>query len=411
MYKSVEIRKNLFYVGVNDRTKHLFENLWPLPKGVSYNSYIIRDEKTALIDTVDICYSEVYFRKIQSIMGDKPIDYLVVNHMEPDHSGSIEWLVTKYPDIKIIGNSRTIGMLEGYYGITKNVEVVNDKEEISLGQHTLKFYLTPMVHWPETMMTYLPETKVLFAGDAFGTFGALDGGVLDSDLNPEKYYDEMIRYYSNIVGKYGSPVQAALKKLAGVAIETICSTHGPVWTESENIGKVVSIYDKLSKYEPLEKGLVIVYGSMYGNTEQIAETIAASAAENGLKEIVMHNVSKSHESDIIRDVFKYNGLIIGSPTYNNNLYPAVDSLISALQSRNLRNRFFGYFGGSTWADAALKNLKEFSEKMIFEIVCPPVELKQAPGEASVLQALQLGKNMADRLNSGKEIQPQQIICH
>lgn len=411
MYKPLEITKNLFYVGVNDRTKHLFENLWPLPKGVSYNSYIITDEKTALIDTVDVCYSDVYFRKIKSVLGDKPLDYLIVNHMEPDHSGSIEWLITKYPDIKIVGNARTAGMLEGYYGVTENVQVVKDKEELSLGQHTLTFFLTPMVHWPETMVTYVPETKTLFSADAFGTFGTLDGGVVDSQLNICRYRDEMIRYYSNIVGKYGSPVQAALKKLDGVPIEIVCSTHGPVWTQQENIAEVISLYDKLSKYEPIESGLVIAYGSMYGNTEQLAEVIAASAAEHGINNIVMHNVSKSHESDIIRDVFRYNAFIVGSPTYNNKLYPAVESLITALQNRNLKNRFFGYFGGFTWAGAAVKNLKEFSEKMQFEVILPAVEIKQALSEETAEQARELGKAMAERLNSDEIIHPQQIDCH
>lgn len=411
MYKPVEITKKLYYVGVNDRTKHLFENLWPLPKGVSYNSYIINDEKTALIDTVDICYSDVYFRKIKSVLGDKPLDYLIVNHMEPDHSGSIEWLITKYPNIQIIGNTRTAGMLEGYYGITEKVQVIKDKDEVSLGQHTLAFYLTPMVHWPETMMTYVPETKTLFSADAFGTFGALDGGVMDSQLNTCRYRDEMVRYYSNIVGKFGSPVQAALKKLDGVEIDIVCSTHGPVWTQKENITEVISLYDKLSKYEPLENGLVIAYGSMYGNTEQLAEVIASSAAESGIKNIVMHNVSKSHESEIIRDVFKYNGLIIGSPTYNNKLYPAVESLVSALQNRYVKNRFFGYFGAFTWAGAAIKNLKEFSDKMEFEIVSPAVEIKQALNDETAEQARLLGKAMAERLSSGENAHPQQIDCH
>ncbi len=401
MYRPLEITENLFYVGVNDRTKHLFENLWPLPMGVSYNSYIIKDEKTALIDTVDICYGDVFFRKIKSVLGDKLIDYLIVNHMEPDHSGSIEWIVSKYPDIKIVGNNRTTGMLEGYYGITDNMVVIKDKEELSLGKHTLQFHLTPMVHWPETMMTYVKETKTLFSADAFGTFGTLDGGVLDSQLCAERYNDEMIRYYSNIVGKYGSPVQAALNKLSGIEIDIICSTHGPVWTQKENITNVVSLYDKLSRYEPIESGLVIAYGSMYGNTEQAAELIAASAAEAGLKNIVMHNVSKNHDSDIIRDAFKYNGLIIGSPTYNNKLYPAVESVVSALLNRGLKNRLFGSFGGFTWAGAAVKNLKEFSDNMEFEIVEPSFEIKQSLNEQTAEQAYLLGKAMAKRILSGE----------
>lgn len=411
MYKPIQIKENLFYVGVNDRVKHLFENLWPLPNGVSYNSYLVTDEKTALIDTVDICYSDVFFRKIESVLGDKTIDYLVVNHMEPDHSGSIELLINRYPNIQIVGNKRTADMLKGYYGVTKNVTEIKDAEKLTLGKISLQFYLTPMVHWPETMMTYIPERKTLFSADAFGTFGTLDGGVMDSQLNTCRYRNEMIRYYSNIVGKFGSPVQAAIKKLNAIEIETIGSTHGPVWTEKENIAEVISLYDTLSKYEALENGLVIAYGSMYGHTEQLAEVIAAAAAEHGVKNIIMHNVSKSHESDIIRDVFKYNGLIIGSPTYNNKLYPGVENLLSALQNRYVKNRFFGYFGGYTWAGAAMKNLKEFSDKMEFEIVCPSVEIKQSLNEDTAQQAYLLGQTMAQRLNSGEEVRPQQIDCH
>ncbi|MDD2607205.1 FprA family A-type flavoprotein [Lascolabacillus sp.] len=398
MCKPLEIEKDIFYVGVNDRTKHLFESLWPLPNGVSYNSYLIVDEKVALIDTVDICYSDVFFRKITSLLGDRPIDYLVVNHMEPDHSGSIGLLVNKYPDISIVGNKRTIEMLKGYYGVTNNLVEILDLDTLNLGKYNLKFYLTPMVHWPETMMTYLQEMNTLFSGDAFGTFGAIDGGVLDSQTRIEKYWDEMIRYYSNIVGKFGSPVQTALKKLSGVEIDMICSTHGPVWTKNGRINEVISLYDKLSKYDA-DNGLVIVYGSMYGNTAELADTIAVSASQNGVKDIVIHNVSKSHESDIIRDVFKYKGLIIGSPTYNNKLYPAVESVVTSLQNRNLKNRYFGYFGGFSWSDASERLLKSFAEEMNFEVVASPVVIKQGMLDEVYEKANNLGMMMAKKLNS------------
>lgn len=396
MYKPFEITNNLYYVGVNDRTKHLFESMWPLPFGVSYNSYIIEDEKTVLIDTVDICYSDVFFRKIVSLLGDKPIDYLVVNHMEPDHSGSIELLVSRYPNIQIVGNKRSVDMLSGYYGITQNVIQVEDIEEINLGKYTLQFYMTPMVHWPETMMTYVKENRVVFSGDAFGTFGTIDGGVLDTQLRTEKYRDEMIRYYSNIVGKFGSPVQTALKKLSGIEIDMICSTHGPVWTKEGSAAEVVSLYDKLSRYDA-DNGLVIAYGSMYGHTEELAETIARAAAENGIKDIVLHNVAKSHVSDIIRDVFKYKGLIIGSPTYNNKLYPEVESLVSSLQNRNLKGRLFGCFGGFTWSDASAKNLLAFANEMEFDLIADPVVIRQGMLSSVKDAAQNLGMTMANKL--------------
>ncbi len=412
MYTPLEVTKDIFYTGVNDRTKHLFENLWPLPHGVSYNSYLIADEKCALVDTVDLCYSDVFFQKINAVIGSKPIDYLIVNHMEPDHSGSIAWLLSRYPHIRIVGNKRTLEMLKGFYGVgAENVLLIQDMDELSLGSCTLQFYLTPMVHWPETMMTYLPQRKTLFSGDAFGTFGALDGGVLDKQLLPERYREEMIRYYANIVGKFGSPVQTALKKLFGIEIDVICSTHGPVWTQKAHIASVVELYDRLSRYDA-DPGLVIAYGSMYGHTEQLAEIIASAAAEQGLKNIVMHNVSKSHESDILRDVFAYKGLLVGSPTYNNKLYPAVESLISGLQNRNLKNRFFGCFGSFTWSDATAKQLSAFAEASEFEIVGEPVVMKQAMLQDVAEKARSLGRSMACKLLSGDTLVPNnRENCH
>lgn len=404
MYNPVEINNNLFYVGVNDRTKHLFENLWPLPKGVSYNSYVIRDEKVALIDTVDICFTDIFLNKLNVVLGGRPIDYLIINHMEPDHSGALSILLNKYPNIQLVGNARTADMLQGFYNITKNIQVVKDGEEISLGNSTLKFFMTPMVHWPETMMTYVIESKTLFGGDAFGTFGTLDGGVTDSQLNPDFYWDEMVRYYANIVGKYGSPVQKALQKLKNIDVNTICPTHGPVWTEPENVERVISLYDKLSNYET-DKGLVIAYGSMYGNTEQLAESIASAAAAKGLRNIVMHNLSKSHLSYVIKDIFKYKGLIIGSPTYDSKLYPAVQNLVSTLQNKNLKNRYFGFFGGHSWAGTSVKLLGEFADKMQFEIVCSPIEMKQSLNEDVYKQAISLGGNMANKIMADDEIVP------
>ena len=407
MYKPVEISENLFYVGVNDRTKNLFENLWPLPKGVSYNSYVLRDEKTALIDTVDISFTDVFLNKLEVVLDGRPLDYLVINHMEPDHSGALIFLLNKYPNIKIVGNARTADMLKGYYDITNNIEIIKDGDEISLGKNTLQFYLTPMVHWPETMMTYVKESKTVFAGDAFGTFGTLDGGVTDSQLNPDFYWDEMVRYYSNIVGKYGGPVQKALRKFKDVEINTICATHGPVWTEPENVSRVIALYDKLSNYEG-DKGLVIAYGSMYGNTEQLAESIASEAAANGVRNIVMHNLSKSNLSYVIQDIYKYKGLIIGSPTYDSKLYPAVQTLVNTLENKNLKNRYFGFFGSHSWAGTSVRILSDFADKMQFEKICCPIDMKQSLSKDVYEKAVILGKNMAEKILSDDEIVPNKV---
>lgn len=401
MLKPIEIKKDLFYVGLNDRTKHLFENLWPLPKGVSYNSYLIVDEKTALFDTVDICYSDLFLSKLEIALNGRSLDYIVINHMEPDHSGSLGLLRNKYPEVQIVGNKRTLDMVAGYHNITDGIKEITDGEELSLGKHNLKFFLTPMVHWPETMMTYETTEKIVFSGDAFGTFGTLDGGIKDSDLNAERYYDEMIRYYSNVVGKFGGPVQKALEKLSGIEINYICSTHGPIWTLKEQIEKVISIYDKLSRYEG-DEGVVIAYGSMYGNTEQMAETIAYELAQQGIKNVILHNASKREHSYIIRDIFKYKGLIIGSPTYNSKLFPEIAHLINMIESRDMKGRFFGYFGSFTWAGAAVRNLKEFAEKSKFEIVGEPVEMKQSINMDIYEECTKLGRAMAEKLKADRK---------
>ena len=398
MNEKTLVKGKIHYVGVNDRNKYLFEGMWPLPYGVSYNSYLIDDGQVALVDTVDACFFEVYLHKIRSIIGDRPIQYLIINHMEPDHSGSISLIRQYYPDITIVGNKQTFGMIEGFYGVSGKCLEVKDGDALPLGHHQLRFYLTPMVHWPETMMTFDETDGVLFSGDAFGCFGTLDGGFLDSRINLDKYWDEMVRYYSNIVGKYGNPVQKALAKLGSLPISTICSTHGPVWTE--NIGKVVGIYDRLSRYEA-EEGVVIAYGSMYGNTEQMAEAIASELSAQGIKNIVMHNVSKSNASYILKDIFKYRGLIVGAPTYCNQIYPEVNALLEKILLREVKGRYLGYFGSFCWAGAAVKRMGEFTEKSKLELVGDPVEMKQSMKEATYEQCGNLARAMADRLKQDR----------
>ena len=389
------ITDNIYYVGVNDRNKHLFEGLWPLPNGVSYNSYIIDDEKVCLIDTVEVDFFIPFIKNIQQTIGDRPIDYLVINHMEPDHSGSMELIRKYYPNITIVGNKKTFGMMKGFYGISKNTKEVKNGDVLDLGSHKLQFVLTPMVHWPETMVTLDTTANVLFSGDAFGCFGALNGGILDSQINCDTFWLEMVRYYSNIVGKYGTPVQNALKKLAGVKLDYICSTHGPVW--HENIGKVISMYDSMSKYET-EPGLVICYGTMYGNTERAAEAIARAASEAGVKNIVMYNVSKTHHSYIIRDVFRYNGLIVGAPTYNTGLYHEMEVLLSKLANRDIKNHYIGWFGNYGWASKAVGKIQEWNEtRLHFEQVGEPVEICQSLNELTAHQCEELGINMAEAI--------------
>lgn len=392
----IEIKNNVFYVGVNDRNKNLFEGLWPLPNGVSYNSYLIVDDKVCLVETVEIDFFAQFIENIREVLGSRPIDYVVLNHMEPDHSGSLALLRKFYPDVAVIGNKKSFDMMSGFYGIRENEIEVKNGDSIDLGHHMLKFYITPMVHWPETMMTLDCTDHLLFSGDAFGCFGALNGGILDSQINCDSFWLEMTRYYSNIVGKYGTPVQNALKKLSCETIEYLCPTHGPVW--HENAAKVVGIYDRLSRYETSE-GLVICYGTMYGNTERMAEVIARAASLAGLKNIVMYNVSKTHHSYILRDIFRYRGLIVGAPTYNTGLYHEMDVLMSEIANRDIKgNHLLGYFGSYGWASKAVAKIKEWNDtKIHFEVVGEPVEMKQALTPECRMACEALGKAMADRM--------------
>ena len=391
-----EIANQIYYVGVNDRQKTLFENMWPLPYGVSYNAYLIVDEKTVLIDTVDVCYSDLFLKKVAEALQGRTLDYLIVNHMEPDHAGSIRLLRQQYPGVKIVGNTKTFGMLAGFHGITDGLYEVKEGDTLNTGVHQLSFYMAPMVHWPEVMVTYDATDKILFSADAFGTYGTLDGAVVDKDMDCSHYWDEMVRYYANIVGKYGNPVQRALQKLSALEIQTICSTHGPVW--QEHVAKAVGIYDRLSRYEA-EEGVVILYGSMYGHTEQMAEVIASALADQGVKRIVMHNVSKTPASYILADVFRYKGIIVGSPTYSNQLFPEVEAVLSKIELREVKNRLFGYFGSFSWAGAAVKRLAAFGEKMKWETVGTPAEQKQGMTAADHAACYALGKAMAEQLNS------------
>ena len=390
-----EITNKIYYVGVNDRNKNLFEGLWPLPNGVSYNSYIIDDEKVCLIDTVEVDFFIPYIKNIQQVIGDRKIDYLVINHMEPDHSGAIELIRKYYPEITIIGNKKTFGMMKGFYGINDNTLEVKNGDTLNLGSRELKFVLTPMVHWPETMVTLDTTSNVLFSGDAFGCFGALNGGIIDSQINCDTFWLEMVRYYSNIVGKYGTPVQSALKKLAGVKLDYICSTHGPVW--HEYIEKVIGMYDSMSKYET-EPGLVICYGTMYGNTERAAEVIARAASEAGVKNIVMYNVSKTHHSYIIRDVFRYNALIVGAPTYNTGLYHEMDVLLAELANKDIKNHKLGWFGSYGWASKAVGKIQEWNDTHLhFEAVGEPVDIRQSLNDETFKQCEELGRKMAEAI--------------
>ncbi|MDE6842119.1 MAG: FprA family A-type flavoprotein [Muribaculaceae bacterium] len=394
MFNITAICPGIRYVGVNDRTTEKFESMWPLPYGVSYNSYLVDgSDKTALIDTVELGSLPDFLQNLRQA-GTHKIDYLVINHMEPDHSGSIPEIVKAFPELKIIGNRQTIGMVGGFYKITDPSRFIEIKEGacIDLGGLSLTFYMTPMVHWPETMMTYVKERGVLFSGDAFGTFGALNGGVTDLEMDTDWYWNEMYRYYSNIVGKYGVSVQRALSKLKGIDLQYICSTHGPVW--HDHVGKVMDIYDRLSRYEA-EDGVVIIYGSMYGNTGVIAEALGRELAARGVRRIKIHNATRSSMSDMLADTFRYKGLVVGGPTYSMHLFPAIEQFMIAIETRELKNRIFGSFGSFSWASAVAGGMQHYTTKMKMNSV-GHIEMKHSADE-TILTAV---ASLADKIVAG-----------
>ena len=394
MQKAINVTKDIYWIGGNDRETDLFEGLWTLPCGVAYNAYLINDEKTAIIDTIKSNSLSDYIERLSSIIPDsKQIDYLIVNHMEPDHSGSIRMLRHLYPEMKIVGNKKTIDMLNAFYGITENLIEVKEGDILDLGTHRLTFAMIPMVHWPESMVTYDMTEKVLFSTDAFGGFSALEGGIFDDELNMAHYEDETLRYFANIVGRYSAPTQKAIAKVRSLDLKIICPSHGPI--HRTNPWHIVDMYDKWSKHET-EEGIVIVYGSMYGNTKFMTDAIARAACERGVQNVIVHDASRSNISFIVRDIWRYRGLIIGSCTYNTELYPPVAHLCRTLSNKMMKNRVLGICGSYSWSKGALAELQVFAERGgDWELVEPAVEVKSCPTEADLEMCRLLGRNVAD----------------
>ena len=375
MYSKIPLSEKIFYLGVNDRRKQLFENIWPLPEGVSYNSYLICDEKTALMDTVEMGTAGDFTGWISYILDGKPLDYLIINHMEPDHAGEIGHVVQAFPGVKIVGNNKTFPLLKAFFGIEDNLLEVKDGDTLGLGYHKLRFVMTPWVHWPETMMTYDTTEKILFSGDAFGTFGALDGCIFDDEIDFTKYEGEMLRYYSNIVGKYSNMVQKAFAKLQDVEVKTICSVHGPVWRKDP--ARVLALYDKWSKQEP-DDSVVVAYASMYGNNAALADYVARKLAEQGVRNIKVHDVSKTHMSYIIRDVWKAKGVVLGTCSYNTQMFPLMKSLVDEFVLLGIKNKKLGIFGTHSWNGCGVKDLAKFAELSGWDLVAEAMDIHGRP---------------------------------
>ncbi|MFV0554260.1 MAG: FprA family A-type flavoprotein [Mangrovibacterium sp.] len=390
----INLSNDIYYLGCNDRRTSLFENIWPIPHGVAYNSYLISDEKIALIDTVERTFIDDYLEKIEDIIGERQVDYLVINHMEPDHSGALRAILAKYPSITLVGNKKTFSLVEAFYTKEFHRLEVSDDSVLDLGTHRLQFQTIPMVHWPETMVSYEEHTGILFSGDAFGSFGTLNGGVFDDELNLDFFAEEMLRYFANIVGKYCPHTQRAIQKLASLDIKMIGATHGPIWRS--HVDWVMSKYDQWSKYST-EKGVVIVYGSMYGNTEKMAETIARQLAVRGIKNIRIYDASKTHKSYIISDLFKYKALIVGSCAYNNEMFPSVENLLRSISHLGIKDHYLGVFGSFAWSGGGVKNLLKFAEESKWELVGEAVEEKGTLKAEKQAQCIALANAMADRL--------------
>ncbi|MBU3103384.1 FprA family A-type flavoprotein [Clostridium gasigenes] len=358
-----EVTEDLYWVGGNDKRLALFENIHPIPRGVSYNSYLLLDEKTVLFDTVDWSIGRQFLENIQHVLAGRTLDYLVINHMEPDHGASVEEILLRYPDVKIISTEKAFLLMRQFgFNIDGKMEEVIEGDIKSFGKHVVTFVAAPMVHWPEAMVTFDTTNGVLFAADAFGSFGALDGKLFNDEVDFKgEWIDDARRYYTNIVGKYGPHVQALLKKAGGIDIKMICPLHGPVWRT--DLGYFIDKYDKWSRYEPEEKAVMIVYASMYGNTESAASALATKFVEKGMKNVVMYDVSNTHVSKLISETFRVSHVVLASVTYNLGIYPLMHNYLMDMKALNLQKRTFAILENGSWACKSGSLMREFLEDM------------------------------------------------
>lgn len=364
MYNVRKVTEDLYWIGGDDHRLHLFENIHPIPRGVSYNSYLLLDKKTVLFDTVDWSIGRQFLENLEHVLDGRPLDYMVINHMEPDHAAMIEEVMLRYPKVKVISSEKAFYFMNqfGFHIDSSKTEVVKEGDKKSFGKHEILFVAAPMVHWPEAMVSFDTTNGVLFSADAFGSFGALDGKLFNDEVNFNRdWIDDARRYYTNIVGKYGPHVQALLKKAAGIDIKIVCPLHGPVWRN--NLEYFIDKYDKWSRYEPEEKGVMIVYASMYGNTENAASVLASKLVEKGMNNVVMYDVSKTHISQLISETFKYSNVVLASVTYNLGIYPLMHNYLMDMKALNVQNRTFAILENGSWACESGRLMREFLENM------------------------------------------------
>lgn len=382
------ISESIKYIGVDDRETDLFEGQYIIPNGVSYNSYVIFDEKIAVMDTVDKIATDKWVENLEKALNGKAPDYLVISHMEPDHASNVKLFAEKYPNARLVGNAKTFAYMPQFFNL--NVDdrkvVVKEGDTLELGQHTLTFIMAPMVHWPEVMVTYDSKDKVLFSADGFGKFGALDAD--------EDWTCEARRYYFNIVGKYGAQVQALLKKTASLDIQTICPLHGPIL--NENLSYYIDKYDIWSSYRPEDKGVMIAYGSMHGNTKQAALELKALLEERGVQKVAVADLTRDDMAEAIEDAFRYDRLAVACPTYDGALFPAVEDFLYHLKIKNYQSRKVALIENGTWAPMAGKKMKEYFEGMKNITLCDTVvTVKSTLNEASAEQLKALADELSD----------------
>lgn len=391
MYNVRKVTEDIVWVGASDRRLALFENIFPIPRGVSYNSYVLLDEKTVLLDTVDASVAGQFFENLEHVLDGRKLDYLIVNHMEPDHCAMIGDLVRRYPEVQVVGNTKTFGMIKQFFGtdFAERAVTVKGGDTLATGAHTLHFVMAPMVHWPEVMVTYDEKDKVLFAADGFGTFGALNGNIFADEVDFDRdWLDDARRYYTNIVGKYGASVQALLKKASGLEIAVICPLHGPIWRE--NLGYILEKYQKWSTYEAEDQAVVILYATMYGNTASAADALAGRLAAKGVKKIAVYDVSNTHVSELISEIFRASHVVFAAPTYNGGIYPVMENLLADMKALAVQNKTVALMENGTWAPTTAKQMREkLAELKNVTILDTQITIKSAmaPEQEGQLEAL------------------------
>ena len=400
MHSTRKVKDDLIYVGGSDRRLSRFENLFPIPKGVSYNSYVLLDEKTVLFDTADESISRQYIENVVHALNGRPLDYMVVQHMEPDHCAMIDDMLRRYPEAKMVCSAKAVGMFAQFYGtdVAARALVVKEGDKLSTGEHTLHFVMAPMVHWPEVMVTYDEKDKILFSADAFGTFGALAGNIFDDEITFDTtWMNDARRYYTNIVGKYGVQVQALLKKAASRDIEMICPLHGPIWRK--DLGLLLEKYQKWSTYEPEDKTVMIAYATMYGNTENAANVLAGMLADKGVKNIAMYDVSETDVSELVAESFRCSHLVLAAPTYNSRIQPKMEAYLSDIKALNLQNRTVAVIDNGTWAATAGKQMIGTLEGMKnMTILENTISIKSALAENQLGALEALADELAKQVN-------------